>query len=197
MSASHALARPLVLADLWASTRVRTLALVFGGALLTAACAQVSVPVPGSPVPVTGQTFAVLLVGAALGPARAAASLLLYLLMGLVGLPVYTEWSSGSSVLFGPTGGYIVGFVIAAAVVGRAAQRGWDRTPVKALPTFALGLVIIFAIGVPWLAVDFGLSAGAAISAGLTPYLFGEALKIAAAAGLFPAAWRLVRRTDV
>jgi biotin transport system substrate-specific component len=196
VSVSHALPRPLVLADLWASTKVRTLALVVGGAALTAICAQVKFPVPGSPVPITGQTFAVLLAGAALGPARGAASQLVYLLMGLVGMPVYSGRTSGPEILFGATGGYIFGFVLAAAVVGLAARHGWDRTVRRALPLFALGLALVFAFGVAWLAIHTGMSLPAAIDAGLTPYLFGEVLKVAAAAALLPAAWRLVRRLD-
>jgi biotin transport system substrate-specific component len=197
VSVTHALPRPLVLADLWASSKVRTAALVLGGALFTAACAQIQFPLPGSPVPFTGQTFAVLLVGASLGAARGAASMLLYLLMGLVGMPVYQDFTSGWTVITGATGGYIVGFLLAAAVVGFAARRGWDRSPVKALPVFALGLALIFAVGVPWLAAAADYSLATAIDKGLTPYLFGEVLKVAAATALLPAAWRLVRRTEV
>jgi biotin transport system substrate-specific component len=196
VTVSHAIARPTVLADLWANTKVRSAALVVGGALLTAACAQIQFPVPGSPVPVTGQTFAVLLAGAALGPLRGAASQLLYLLMGLVGMPVYSDATSGVDVLFGATGGYIVGFIVAAYAIGWAAERGWDRTPLRALPLFAVGQVVIFAIGVPWLAVVANYSAGEALEKGFVPFIIGGLVKSALAGALLPAAWRLVRRTD-
>jgi biotin transport system substrate-specific component len=196
VSVSAALPRHAVLADLWDSSRVRTAALIVGGALLTAVCAQIKFPIPGSPVPFTGQTFAVLLAGAALGPMRGLASQALYLLLGLVGMPVYAGWDSGWKVVSGATGGYIVGFLLAAVVVGAAAKRGWDRTPLKALPLFALGLALIFAVGVPWLAVTADVSFATAVDKGLTPYLLGEVLKVAAATALLPAAWKLVRNTE-
>src|SRR3954467_8614038 len=133
---SHAVAAPSprVLADVVPRVRARDLALVLGAALLTALCAQVSIPVPGSPVPITGQTFAVLLCGAALGANRGAAAMGLYLLLGVVGLPVYADADSGVHVVWGATGGYLVGFVIAGYVVGRLAEARLDRTPLKALP---------------------------------------------------------------
>jgi len=197
VTVSYAIARPtVVLADLWANTKVRSAVLVLGGALLTAACAQIQFPVKGSPVPVTGQTFAVLLAGAALGPRRGSASQLLCLLMGLVGMPVYSDASSGADVLFGATGGYIVGFVVAAYAVGWAAERGWDRTPLRALPVFLIGQVIIFAIGVPWLAVVADYSLAEALDKGFVPFIVGGIVKSALAGALLPAAWWLVRRTD-
>jgi biotin transport system substrate-specific component len=174
-------------------TRVADALLVAGGAGLTALCAQISIPVPGSPVPITGQTFAVLLVSAALGLRRGVASMGLYLVLGLVGLPVYSDASHGVHVVFGATGGYLVGFVLAAAAMGWAAEHGWDRTPLKALPVFLIGQLVIFGIGVPWLAVVAHLDPSAAIAAGFTPFLLGGLVKGALAAALLPMAWRLSR----
>ncbi|SFB97535.1 biotin transporter BioY [Streptomyces aidingensis] len=190
-------ARPgAVLADLLpaataARARVRDAALVLGGAALTGVAAQFSVPVPGSPVPVSGQTFAVLLVGAAYGPVRAALSLLLYAAAGMAGMPWFAEGASGWSM---PTLGYIIGFVVAAAVTGGLARRGGDRTVLRTAGTMAVGSLIIYAFGVPYLALDTGMSLTAAADAGMVPFLFGDALKAALAMGLLPVAWRLAGR---
>ena len=193
-----ALPRPahgLVLADLAASTRARTVALVVGGALLTAALAQVVVPVPGSPVPITGQTLAVVVVGAALGARRALASMGLYLLLGLVGLPFYSEASHGLTVVAGATGGYLIGFLPAVWLIGLAARRGADRRWWSAVPLFLAGQAVVFAVGVPWLAAATGMDAPAALAAGLYPFLLGGVVKAALAAMLLPGAWALVRRS--
>lgn len=189
-----------VLADLLpagalATARARDVALVVGGAGLTALLAQVVVPVPGSPVPITGQTLAVVLVAAGLGPVRATSAMALYLLAGLVGLPFYSDASSGYEVVAGATGGYLLGFLPAALLIGLAARRGLDRNVLAALPLFLAGQAVVFAVGVPWLAVSAGLSAEQAVAAGLTPFLLGGAVKAAVAALLLPAAWRLLRRT--
>lgn len=197
MAGALAAPRP-VLADVLprvrpsSGARVRDAALVLGAALLTAVCAQVSLPVPGSPVPVTGQTFAVLLTGAALGARRGAAGQALYVGLGLLGLPVYSDGSSGWEVVFGATGGYLVGFVLAGWVVGRLAERGLDRSPRLAFGVFAAGQLVIFALGVPWLAVVAGLGPLEALELGFLPFIVGGVLKAALAAGLLPAAWRLV-----
>lgn len=187
---------PQVLGDVLPATRVRDAALVVGAALLTAICAQISIPVPGDPVPITGQTFAVLLSGAALGANRGSLAMALYLALGLVGLPVYSDGSSGFEVVWGATGGYLVGFIVAAYVVGRLAEARLDRSPWKALPLFTLGSLIVFAIGVPWLAVAADLTAGKAIELGFVPFILGGIVKAAAAAGVLPAAWRLAGRAD-
>ena len=184
---------PRVLADLLTRTRVRDAALVLGAALLTAACAQISIPLPGDPVPVTGQTFAVLLTGAALGANRGAAGQLLYVAMGLVGLPFYADGAHGADVVFGATGGYLVAFPLAAWVTGRLAEARFDRTPLKALPAFTIGSLIVFAIGVPWLAVSADISLAKAIELGFVPFIPGGIVKAALAAGLLPTAWKLVR----
>lgn len=187
---SLALPRP-VLADALPGALVRDVALVAGAAGLTALAAQVAVPLPFSPVPVTGQTFAVLLTAAALGPLRGTAGQLLYVMLGLVGLPVYSDGEAGVQVLLGASGGYLVGFVAAAWLVGAAARRGLDRTPGKAFGAFALGTLTIYALGVPWLAVVADLGLGQALLLGVVPFIPGAVLKAALAAGLLPAAWRL------
>lgn len=184
-------ARPLVLGDLLPGALVRDAALVLGGAALVGLAAQVSVPLPGTPVPVTGQTFAVLLVGAALGWRRALPSMALYLLAGMAGRPWFAEHSSGTGA---PSLGYIIGFLLAAPVVGALAARGGDRTPLRTVLTMALGTLLVYAVGVPYLAADLGISASRAVELGLRPFLAGDALKVLLAAGLLPAAWRLTRR---
>lgn len=181
-----------VLADLVPRVRARDVALVLAGALLTAACAQIEIPLPGNPVPISGQTFAVLLCGAALGANRGAASMSLYFVLGAIGLPFYAGGASGLDVVWGATGGYLVGFVIAAWVIGRLAEAGMDRSPLKALPAFTLGSLIIFAIAVPWLAVAADVSLARAFELGVVPFIPGGIVKALAAAGLLPAAWRLV-----
>jgi biotin transport system substrate-specific component len=168
--------------------RVRDAALIAGGAVLTGVAAQFSVPVPGSPVPVTGQTFAALLVGASLGTGRAFASLLLYALAGMAGTPWFADGSSGYGM---PSFGYVIGMALAAAAVGALARRGGDRTMARTIGSMAVGTAIIYAVGVPYLAVAADLSMAEAIDAGLVPFLLGDALKAALAMGALPAAWRL------
>src|ERR1700722_16380505 len=184
-------ARRLVLAEVLPAGLTRTGVTILLGTALTALAAQVSIPVPGSPVPITGQTFAVLLTAAALGPARGVASQGLYLLLGLVGLPVFAGASHGSGVVFGASGGYLFGFLVAAAIVGVGARRGADRSPVRTLLLYALASVVIYAIGTTWLCLDTGMSIGAGISAGVTPFLPGDTAKALLAAGLLPGAWWL------
>jgi biotin transport system substrate-specific component len=171
--------------------RVRDLLIITGGSLLVAALAQVRIALPFTPVPITGQTFGVLLVGAALGARRGAAALGLYLLQGIVGLPVFAAGASGLAYLTGPTGGYLVGFVFAAFLVGLLAARGLDRRVPGALLAFLAGEVVIYLFGVAWLSVHLGIPH--AITAGLLPFLLGDALKLAAAGLVLPAAWTLVK----
>lgn len=182
---------PLVLADLAPGDRVRDMALVVGGAALVGALAQLAVHLPFTPVPVTGQTLGVLLAGAALGWRRATASLALYALAGVAGVPWFTDHAHGWG---GASFGYILGFVLAAWVCGALAQRGADRTVLRALPTMVAGEVAIYAVGVTWLAFYLHVGAGKAVSLGLTPFLAGDAIKLALAAGLLPAGWRLAGR---
>jgi biotin transport system substrate-specific component len=187
-------ARPLVLADLVPAIKARNVVLVGLGVLFTALLAQVAVPVPGSPVPITGQTLAVVLTAAALGPVRGVAGQVVYILAALVGLPFYSEASGGVDVVLGATGGYVVGFIPAAYLIGLAARRGADRNPLKAVPLFIAGQAVIFAVGVPWLAVSTGMSASQALDAGFYPFILGGLVKAAIAAVVLGTAWRLARR---
>ena len=143
--------RPLVLADLVPGTVVRDVLLVVGGAALTGLLAQIAIPVAGSPVPVTGQTFGALTVGAALGWRRGAAALALYLVAGMAGMPWYAGQSSGVNI---PSLGYVIGFVLAAGIVGALASRGGDRSPLATIGTMVLGNAVVYAIGVPYLAAS-------------------------------------------
>jgi len=177
---------------------VSDIALVTAGAALVAVLAQVAVPL--WPVPVTGQTLAVLLVGASLGAARGAASLSLYALLGAVGLPIYSDASSGWSVLLGPTGGYIIGFIASAAIVGWAAERSWDRGWYKPIITFVGGSLVVFAFGLPWLAVSLGQlglsnDLQSVLVAGFYPFIIGGLIKAAIAAALLPALWAAAERS--
>ncbi len=192
-SSTVTVSRP-VLADLVPGERVRDTLLVAAAALLTAAAAQFEVHLGFTPVPISGQTFAVLLTAAALGPIRGALAQALYLALGLVGLPFYSGGASGWTYAVGATGGYLIGFVFAGAVVGALARRGVDRRPVTTLLAFVVGSLIIYACGVPWLAFMTGMTAREAVTNGALPFLLGDALKALLAAGLLPAAWRLIGR---
>jgi biotin transport system substrate-specific component len=185
--------RPIVLADALPRTVARDAGLVLVAALLTAACAQITIHVPESPVPVTGQTFAVLLTGAALGARRGALGQMLYVALGLA-LPFYSDGEQGASVLFGATGGYLFGFIIAAYAVGRLAELRQDRTFLRAFPAFTVGQLIIFGLGVPWLAISADLSLGTAIDLGFVPFILGGILKSTLAGLLLPGAWKLLGR---
>jgi biotin transport system substrate-specific component len=175
-------------------SRLRHIALIAIGAALIFASSRVSIPVPGSPVPITGQTFGVLLVGGALGFRRGLASVALYVLIGLIGLPFFAEGKGGVQVLQGVRGGYIVGFIVAGALVGRLAELGWDRRILGALGAMAIGNVVIYLFGVPWLMFVAHLDVPTGIAQGLTPFLIGDAIKLILAALAFPAAWWVVGR---
>jgi len=180
--------RRTVLADrVFPRTIVMDIVLVLAGAALVTVLAQVAIPL--WPVPITGQTLGVLLVGSTLGWARGAISMALYAVLGLVGLPVYSDGSHGATVLFGATGGYIVGFIVSAALVGWLAERQWDRKILKALVTFVAGSVVVFAIGLPWLAVVLHTDLPTTLQYGLYPFIIGGLIKAAIAAGLLPLAW--------
>ena len=180
-----------VLADLLPGALVRDVVLVLGGAGLTGLAAQVSIHTSITPVPFTLQTLAVLVVGGALGSVRGAISMLVYLVAGSAGVPWFANHAHGWG---GPTFGYVLGFIVAAALVGELARRGNDRAVLSTVGLMALGSVVIYLVGATWLAHDLNLSAAKAIDLGVTPFLIGDALKIAIAALVFPAAWRLARR---
>jgi biotin transport system substrate-specific component len=184
----------------WASD----IALVVAGTALVAVLAQVSIPL--WPVPVTGQTLAVLLVGAGLGAVRGASSLGLYAVLGLVGLPIFAPQEDGShltgiAALSAPSFGYIIGFIASAAIVGWAAERSWDRGWYKPIITFIGGSLVVFAIGLPWLAVSLGQlglpnDLQSVLIAGFYPFIIGGLIKAAIAAALLPALWAAAERSQ-
>jgi biotin transport system substrate-specific component len=160
------------------------------GSLFLAVCAQIQVPL--WPVPMTMQTFGVLLLGMAFGARLGAATVAVYLLEGAAGLPVFAQFKAGLPVLFGPTGGYLFGFVIAAWLVGSLAERGWDRGVFTTALAMLFGNIVLYVPGLIWLGNLYG--AEQAIALGLAPFWIGDLLKIALAAGLLPSAWWLTRR---
>lgn len=183
--------RPLVLADLAGTAVVGDVLLVLAAAGFVGALAQLAVHIPGTPVPVTGQTLGVLVAGCALGTRRSLAALLVYVALGFAGLPWFVDHSAGWQ---GPSTGYLFGFVLAGAVCGYLAEHGADRTLVRAVATMVVGEVCIYLVGVAWLAVDLHVGAGKALSLGFTPFVAGDAIKLALAAGILPGAWWLAGR---
>jgi biotin transport system substrate-specific component len=175
-------------------TWLRAGALVIVGAALTAGAAQVSFKVPWTEVPYTLQTAAVLLVGTALGWRAGAASMLLYVLVGVAGAPVFSAGSHGIDQLLGATGGYLFGFILAGALVGRLAERGWDRSPAGAAGLMAAGNLLIYLVGVPVLALVTEMTAADAVWRGAAVFLPWDAFKVVLAAGLLPLAWRAIGR---
>jgi biotin transport system substrate-specific component len=167
--------------------------LVAGGAGLIAASAQVSFKLPFTPVPITGQTFSVLLVGAALGTARGGASGLLYVLLGLL-FPVYASGGEGWDVIVGASGGYLVSYPFVAALTGYLAERNWDRKFSSAVGAMLTGNVVIYLFGLPWLAVVLNTNLEKTLELGLYPFVPGDTFKLYLAALALPGAWRLVRR---
>jgi len=192
------LGRPGTLADLipgsGAMAYVRDAGLVVGGAAFTGLAAQISFTIPSiSPVPYTLQTFAVLLVGASFGAARGALSMALYLLAGLAGVPWFAEQVSGFEAAKA-TMGYLAGFIVAAAVVGYLSSRGNDRRFLSSTAEMFLGTLIIYAIGVPVLMNALNVNLAQGLEYGLYPFVITDTLKVLAAAGLLPLAWKLVNR---
>ncbi len=183
--------RPIVLADLIPGTLIRDIALVIGGAVFVGLVAQLSFNIPGSPVPVTGQTFGVLLTGATLGWRRSVPSMLLYLFAGTAGVPWFAGHVHGVHLA---SLGYVIGFVLAAGIVGGLARRGGDRTPIRTAATMLLGTALVYVIGVPYLMLDLHLPLSAALREGVQPFWVGDLIKVVLAAGLLPGAWTLVGR---
>ena len=188
---STTLPAPRVIGDVFAKGIARNIALVVAGAALIGLCAQLYVYLPGNPVPITGQTFAVLFVAAGLGLGRGVSATILYAVGGLVGVPWFAQGTSG---LVSATFGYILGFILAAAVVGYLAERGWTSRAWRTAVVMVIGNVVIYAVGVTWLKTATGMGWSKAISLGMTPFLVGDAIKIALAAGAFTAAWAIIRR---
>jgi biotin transport system substrate-specific component len=192
MSAFASAPRRAVLADVIPGARVRDAILVLSGALLTALFAQIAITVPGSPVPITGQTLAVGLVGATLGLRRGMASLSLYALLGLF-MPFYADGASGWDVVWGASGGYIVGFIFAAGFIGWMAEHGADRSVVMAFLAFVGGQLLIFAFGLVGLKIAVDESWAWTIHNGFTIFIVGGLVKAAIGALVLPSAWKLVR----
>ncbi len=164
------------------------------GTGLVAGAAQISVSLPFTPVPITGQTFTVVLVGASLGMIRGCASLVLYLWLGVAGAPIYADQAHGWSVVTSASGGYIVGFVAAAAVTGFLAERRWDRRLSSSIGSMLTGNVIIYLVGLPWLAVVLDTNLEKTLEFGLYPFVPGDVFKLYLAAALLPGAWKIVDR---
>lgn len=166
------------------------IALIIGGSLLIALSAQVKVPLPFSPVPITGQTFAVLMIGALLGSRRGSLCVLAYIIQGAVGLPVFA-FGGGPAVLAGPTGGYLACFVVGAYVTGALAEKGWDRRVGTTILAMVLGNLGIYSFGLVWLCCLMGVGKAALVT-GLYPFIVGDLLKIVLAAIVLPSAWKLL-----
>lgn len=171
---------------------LRDATLIMSAALFVAVLAQIKVTLPFTPVPLTAQTFAVLLVGAALGAKRGAASMALYTALGAFGIPVFAGGASGLAYLSGATAGYLVGFIAAAYVTGLLAERGLERSVRTSIIPFLVGTIVIYICGVTWLAVVLG-SFSKALAAGLLPFLIGDAIKLIAASALLPVLWKSLR----
>ncbi len=173
---------------------LRNIVFIIAGALLLYLTSRVSIPIPDSPVPFTLQNFGVLVVGGGLGMRRGGLAGLLYVALGAVGLPFFAEGKGGLDVILGTNGGYLVGFIVAAALVGRLAELGWDRRIGGAVGATLLGTLVIYVIGVPWLAQVAHLSPADAIAKGLQPFVVFDTIKLLAAAAVFPVAWWVVGR---
>jgi biotin transport system substrate-specific component len=177
------------------NARLRHILLIAAGALFIYLTARLTIP--RDPVPWTGQTFGILVVGGALGARRGFAAIALYVLLGLVGLPFFAEGKGGSAVLLGPSGGYLIGFLLAGTLVGRLAELGWDRRLGGSLAMMLMGSFVIYAVGLPWLSASLHLTSNETISNGLTPFVAWDIAKLIVAAGIFPLGWWLIgRRPD-
>jgi biotin transport system substrate-specific component len=166
--------------------------LVVAGCLFMALLAQIRIPLPFTPVPITGQTLGVLLVGGLLGTRLGLFTMLLYLVAGTVGLPFFAGGSAGVQVWQGATIGYLVSYPIVSALMGAFAERGWDRNMGKMLVAMAIGSAVIYLFGAGWMVLGLGRDVGAALMAGVVPFLIGDAIKAVIAAGVLPGGWKLL-----
>ncbi|MBD0326725.1 MAG: biotin transporter BioY [Pyrinomonadaceae bacterium] len=195
MNTSFAKAETLTSVVLAPLDWVRGLALIVAFSLLTALAAQVAIPLPWTPVPITGQTFAVLLTGALLGSRLGALAMIAYLIEGASGLPFFAAGGSGiQRLFFSPTSGYLLAYPAAAFVVGLLAERGWDRRFMTAAAMMAIGSVVILLGGWAWLSRFF--SPESAFAMGVAPFLVGDVIKIALAAAVLPSGWAIVKRNS-
>lgn len=182
--------RPVVLVDLLPGSLLRDVLVVIGAAGLVGALAQFSIHLSFTPVPITGQTLGVLVSGTALGWKRGAAAMVFYAVAGLGGVPWFADHASG---YVGASFGYIVGFVCCAGLCGYVAERGADRTLLTSVPAMVAGEIVLYVVGVTWLAVDLHVGAAKAIALGFTPFVIGDAIKAAMAAVVLPGSWKLVQ----
>lgn len=188
MTLAPTLVRPLVRR----SALVTEATLVLTGVVLLAGSAQVVIPLWFTPVPLTGQTFAVLLLGGAYGVTRGALTFALYLAVGAAGAPVFAEGASGWQALLGPTGGYLAGMMLAVAIVGATAQRGWDRHVVPSALAMLAGNAVIYLFGLTWLGLYLGTGVAETLALGAAPFVVGDLIKIALAAVALPTAWTVI-----
>jgi biotin transport system substrate-specific component len=178
------------------TTALSNAVLVVSGVLGLAALAQIAIPVPGSPVPVTGQTLGVLILGTTYGSTLGFTTFAIYILAGIAGAPVFANSGHGLDRIVGATGGYLIGMLVATLVLGQLARFRLDQKFLTALPSMLIGTVTTFSFGLVWLHQYTGQSWSWAITAGLTPFIIGEALKIAIAGTSLPAIWRVVNRKN-
>ena len=211
-SMQHRVLADAIFPDLGSQTRVgsfvRDAVLVLGFTLLMTLCAQIVIKLPGTVVPITGQTFGALLAGGALGSKRGPISMLLYMVIGMLGVGVFAAsgsdikefgslhlifpWSGTSGVIYSmASGGYIVGFIFASFLIGKLAERGWDRKP-KVILSMLLGNIVIYVFGLPWLMVNLSASLENTLLWGLWPFIPGDAVKLVLASMALPGAWALV-----
>jgi biotin transport system substrate-specific component len=185
------------------SSRTRHVALILAGALLIYLGSLVVIRLPDNPVPITGQTLGVVLAAGALGFRRGTLATLLYIAIGVIGFPAFAENKGGLGVIagvqdgrliLGATGGYLIGFIVASGIVGRLAELGWDRHVLGSVAAMLIGSAAIYAIGLPWLMSATGFTPAETVAKGLTPFILGDVLKLAIAAGVFPFAWWIVGR---
>lgn len=179
------------------STAVTQLSLVLGGTIFLSVMAQIAFPIPGSPVPVTGQTLGVLLLGTAYGAGLGFSTMAFYLLIGILGVPVFAPGESqGLERVIGATGGYLVGMLFASLIIGALAGRKWDQKIRTVIPTMLIGSTIVFTFGLIWLQQFSGQSWSWVLEKGLLPFLPGEILKIAIASTALPALWRFISKRN-
>jgi biotin transport system substrate-specific component len=178
------------------STALSNAVLVVSGVLGLAALAQIAIPVPGSPVPVTGQTLGVLILGTTYGSTLGVTTFAMYILAGIAGAPVFANSGHGLDRIIGATGGYLIGMLVATFVLGQLARFRLDQKFLTALPSMLIGTITTFSFGLVWLHQYTGQSWGWTFNAGLTPFIVGEALKIAIAGTSLPAIWRVVNRKN-
>ena len=176
------------------SSAVTQISLILTGTVFLALMAQISFPIPGSPVPFTGQTLGVLLLGTAYGASLGFSTMAFYPLMGILGAPIFASGSHGLEKIVGATGGYLVGMLISTLVLGALAGRKWDQKIKTVIPTMIIGNSIVFAFGLIWLHQYTGQSWAWTFEKGLTPFIFGELLKIAIASTTLPVVWRFVSK---